>query len=744
MKTLGFGLCLGLMLVGSGLGFGAEVKSTNYVSPLGLPQLDKSSPEFIYSNLTAYEQRAAKAAFVYRAIEYRRMELMKDPAYKDNFLARDLELENTLNRAMDYAAGWKMEPPFARSIAKDLASFFTKGIGANTVNEGIDSYLNGTLKSDGHKIEGDHDIIVYGNAEGFKKLSDKKDPNYKYIKTIYERLYPEINQNAAAKDQPSVIIMQTLNQRFGDLGLDLKDLKNGSAGMHRQWQILNEKIKKGLAGAKAHSDIIDQYIDEKRKSEAKAKELAQERAEFTAAVGLYAFLAQQMGADARSVQFIDKMGRFAIGYYDLQNSGAKFEDHPMQYMEIYSYLFQMVVLIVSPVEEPDARWPDLFRELQNIQRAILELRQHLDARLDRFEINLRSYIINSTGRLQLLQDAAKMTKADNTQIKKRLDQIQADASANYLMESGFQWLNVEKCLTKGKSMTEELFNDCRNEMSWFAKTGTLEGAVVADVPQKTVLNSIYNRWAQTDAKISDPTSWLTGARTLIQFGYTYPKFSYLIATPPKSGLKIGLDDLIKQGEFFSQIYHEMAFDSTVSGSPRLNRRLLNGIKSNYKVAVENALERAQSIPKSFMARAPHPKVDLKNQAPPRLAGAYDFMNVPLPPCGNVVAHVGRWQGTIPIGIDDNHVPQIDQLEKYTPNIIRMPTQILEQIPAGGPAGLQLRFSWRSTGPGGMAYLRRRSHPGCRCCNRNNSGRPSDSDLVDPNHHGKFYSRLRLL
>ncbi len=166
MKLLPFGLALCLLLAIPGVSSAAKTRvGSSFLEPN-----ERSSAEYLYSSLTAYDQRAAKAAFAYLAVEYRRLELMSDPAYKDNFIARDLELQSTLSNAMDYAAGWKMEPPFARSLAKDLSSFFSKGIGSNVLNEGIDRFLDGTLNSEGHKIDLDHDVIVNTNAEGFKSL----------------------------------------------------------------------------------------------------------------------------------------------------------------------------------------------------------------------------------------------------------------------------------------------------------------------------------------------------------------------------------------------------------------------------------------------------------------------------------------------------------------------------------------------------------------------------------------------
>ncbi len=308
----------------------------------------------------------------------------------------------------------------------------------------------------------------------------------------------------------------------------------------------------------------------------------------------------------------------------------------------------MAMLLLSPVPPPDMRWQDLFKELQTIQRSIYDLRQHLNDRFDFLENILRNYIVDSTGRLQQLQIAAKQSNIDSDEIKKMLSQIESETYGNYLMTSGFKWLDVEKCLSQGRRMTEELFIECRNEMAWFAKTGLSEAGLVEVEPQhRGVLGSIYNRLTHSNASIPDPNSWLMGARTLIRLGYSYPQFTYLIGSPTKSRLNISLDDLIKQGKFFSEIFRRMAFENSSAESPSLNTKLLNAIKTNYRTAIENALEKAQSLPASFMAGTPNPKVDLKDQPPSRDPGYYDFMQIPIQPCDSKLVHVGLWSGKIP-------------------------------------------------------------------------------------------------
>ncbi len=128
----------------------------------------------------------------------------------------------------------------------------------------------------------------------------------KYAKTIYDRLFPEIGVSAGPQGQPSVIVMQTLDKRFTELGLDLKDAQNGVDGLRRQWLILNDKLKARIGEAQGTFDVIMSYIQQKQKSEAKAKEIARERSELGGAIGLYSALARMLGADERSMEMIDR------------------------------------------------------------------------------------------------------------------------------------------------------------------------------------------------------------------------------------------------------------------------------------------------------------------------------------------------------------------------------------------------------------------------------------------------------
>jgi hypothetical protein len=618
---------------------------------------DIQDPVILYHAGRLYDPASEKAAYVKLQVLGKCMELDCEAKPTDAHIQQ--EMQRAYNDAVvfvdgvDYTGGSAVALSKATVGAAKIALQNSKNPRALAASIFLDDKVAGKLIDKGAELLStppqdpklNYDIVLYANIHGTRVARAGQSPMSKFMNDA-DTKYNKRNPNVPLEMEPTVQEALRFFSLKNTIEEGRRDAKENKNELMKRMSHLEEKTTKGISDATDSLNQVLGYLDRKEQAEFRKQELARQRAEVTGVFGFAGGLAR-LGGDAQAAETMDRFGSFTGNLFDTLTSSIDFERNPAAFANQYVMLFNMGMSLFAQ-NKPDPRWEKLFSAIQSLQRQIQALGERMDARFDRLEARLASFVKDATERFNDLQVAAKNLEASNRFVEGALSVIQQDTYGHFVFDARLGWVDLEnKCLQRGISLAQ--FLDCRDKMAVFGvesppmtSRSSFDRNIVSRLAQRMESRGIY---AGDTSKLKDPAAWLSSVDSLLEMVALNPNLSSAINERSPASAKdpeLSLKAVIDQGKYFSLLTNQMALKA--SGETfELRRDLVEDVFNGYLDAVRGAVNHIQGLPNRYLQGVPNPKIALEEQEPTTDPSIYAALTLaPIQVCDDLDNQQGQF------------------------------------------------------------------------------------------------------